>query len=211
MTSEPGMTSEPSMTHAPKGNFIAVVGPSGAGKDSLIAHAKTMLAEDPRFDFPRRIITRPADETEACDSMTPEAFAAAQVRGAFALHWQAHGLHYGIPASIEAQLAAGTSIIANVSRSMIPQIREMYRDPVIILITADAEILAQRLQARQREAAEDQASRLQRSASVTLLEEPDIVIENNGTLDAARRAFVLAIEVMAIECSAARQTSMING
>ena len=42
------------------GNFFFVVGPSGAGKDSLIDGARQQL--DPaQFIFAKRTITRPAD------------------------------------------------------------------------------------------------------------------------------------------------------
>jgi len=40
------------------GAFVAVVGPSGAGKDTLIAHARDALAGEPQVEFVRRVITR---------------------------------------------------------------------------------------------------------------------------------------------------------
>jgi ribose 1,5-bisphosphokinase PhnN len=42
------------------GRLLAVVGPSGAGKDTLIARARTRLAGDPMIVFPLRIVTRAA-------------------------------------------------------------------------------------------------------------------------------------------------------
>ena len=43
------------------GVMIAVVGPSGAGKDSLINLARLHYRDDLRIGFVQRVITRPAD------------------------------------------------------------------------------------------------------------------------------------------------------
>src|SRR6266511_772466 len=105
-----------------RGKIVFVVGPSGAGKDSLLRYAASQLSGDSRFAFPRRVITRkPADETERHDSITLEEFADAVRQARFALHWEAHGLHYGIPASIDADLAAGRTVAVNVSRNILAE------------------------------------------------------------------------------------------
>ena len=52
------------------GALVAVVGPSGAGKDTLIAHAKAALGDEPQVDFVRRCVTRPSDgQTEDHDTL----------------------------------------------------------------------------------------------------------------------------------------------
>lgn len=62
----------------PGGSFVAVVGPSGAGKDTIMDAARVALANDTRFHFVRRIITRPQmPGTEDHDSLDEAAFAKA--------------------------------------------------------------------------------------------------------------------------------------
>ena len=75
------------------GVFVAVVGPSGAGKDTLIAYARDRLAERRRVEFVRRVITRPSDRSsEDHDTLADAAFDEAESAGSFALSWSAHGL-----------------------------------------------------------------------------------------------------------------------
>lgn len=150
------------------GRLVAVVGPSGAGKDTLMAGARAALAADDRFRFARRAITRPAEAGgEDHLPMTPAEFEAAQAAGAFALNWDAHGLRYGIPRAIEEDLAAGRVVLANLSRSVLADADRRY--PLLVLeITAPPAVLAGRLAARGREDAAMVAARLAREAAVPL-------------------------------------------
>ena len=68
------------------GCLVLVTGPSGAGKDSLIAAAKTALLSNPRFMFPRRAVTRVRSAHEVHDSLSVAEFSKAVACGAFALH-----------------------------------------------------------------------------------------------------------------------------
>ena len=81
-----------------QGGFVLVVGPSGAGKDTVIAGARAALEGEPRLLFPRRVVTRLASEWEAHDSLDEAGFRRAEAAGAFAQSWRAHGLCYGITA-----------------------------------------------------------------------------------------------------------------
>jgi phosphonate metabolism protein PhnN/1,5-bisphosphokinase (PRPP-forming) len=146
--------------------LIAVVGPSGAGKDTLMAGARAALAQDSRFRFARRAITRPAEAgSEDHEALSDADFAARRAAGGFALSWDAHGLHYGIPRDIEDDMAARRVVIANLSRAVLPEASARYRLRVLN-ITAPMDVLAARLAARGRESAADIASRLSREVAL---------------------------------------------
>ncbi len=148
------------------GLLVLVVGPSGAGKDTLMEAARAALRDDPRTLFATREITRHAEAGgEAHVEVSVKTFMARRDTGYYALHWGAHGLFYGIPRSIDAALAAGRVVVANVSRSVLAEAAVRYRVRVL-LITAPMEVLAARLLARGRESAEDVAARLRREMVV---------------------------------------------
>ncbi|HTN97654.1 MAG TPA: phosphonate metabolism protein/1,5-bisphosphokinase (PRPP-forming) PhnN [Nordella sp.] len=176
------------------GRLVLVVGPSGAGKDSLLREAMLRLASDRHIVFPRRIITRPShDETEAHDSLIVEEFLAAQAQGHFALSWQAHGLHYGIPISLLDELNSGRTAAVNVSRAIIAVAAERFPTLAVLNVTAPAEIIAERLSRRGREAPADIAARIARDAPRFDDRVETVTIVNDTTLEAAARAFTAAL------------------
>lgn len=145
-----------------QGSFIFVVGPSGAGKDSLIDAARKRLSPE-SFVFARRTITRRAGAPgEAHDACTQEEFAQLEAAGKFLITWNAHGLHYGLPSSLLDELAAGRSVIANGSRNMIATLAAHVPSLLVVEVTAPAHVLFERLHGRGRETADDVARRLQR-------------------------------------------------
>jgi phosphonate metabolism protein PhnN/1,5-bisphosphokinase (PRPP-forming) len=168
--------------------LVLVVGPSGAGKDTLLDAARQTLAGDPRFRFVRRVITRPAEAGgEAHEPVTETEFAARD----FALAWQAHGLHYGIPADIATDLDAGRVVVANVSRGVIAEAARRF--PVrVIEISAPPQVLAVRLAARGRENASDVAARLARNVAL-----PDGImvdtVMNDATMEVGVARFLAAL------------------
>jgi ribose 1,5-bisphosphokinase len=173
------------------GRLVLVVGPSGAGKDTLIDLAGVALRDDPSVVFPRRVITRAAAD-EPHDTMDPDAFDNAARAGAFALTWDAHDLRYGIPAGIDADIRAGRKVVCNVSRAIVAAARERYADVRVVLVTAPADVLAARLAARARGSDGDLARRLARSESFATLA-ADCVIANVGAPDAGAAALIAAI------------------
>lgn len=182
------------VTNMAEGRLILVVGPSGAGKDSLIEAAMAQLAQDQRFHFPKREVTRPSDAGgEDHIAVSEQDFAARQAAGGYALAWGAHGLHYGIPIAVIDLLANGDTVVINTSRTVIETARATYRNLRIIYVTAPIAILAQRIAARGRESAEDVAQRLAR-AGMSLPSGDDVVtITNDGSLERASAALIAAL------------------
>jgi ribose 1,5-bisphosphokinase len=176
------------------GTFVAVVGPSGVGKDSLIGFARERLESTGRVTFVRRVVTRQADGgSEDHDSMDIDSFAAAERDGAFALNWDAHGLRYGLPIGLERDLDAGHVVVANLSRAVIPALVERYPDAIVVLVTADRDVIERRLANRGRETAESIKGRLDRLVG-DRLPASTVKIDNSGALETAGMQFVRLLE-----------------
>ena len=168
------------------GILVLVVGPSGAVKDSVLNGARTAFADDERFVFAQRTITRESgagfeDNVEA----TPGTFAAAKAAGAFALFWRAHDLDYGIPVSIEDDLRAQRCVIANVSRSVIELARARYAGTRVVNITAPLAVLARRIALRGREDVVTIEKRLARAGYPFPTSEDIVHLKNTGTVEEA--------------------------
>ncbi|MCY4190996.1 MAG: hypothetical protein OXD42_06705 [Rhodospirillaceae bacterium] len=107
------------------GRLFLVVGPSGVGKDSILNGAREALADDARFVFARRFITRDATVGgEDHQPISDAEFSAIEESGGFLFSWRAHGLSYGLPASLRDDLDAGRHVVANVSRAALKVISD---------------------------------------------------------------------------------------
>lgn len=166
------------------GRLIVIVGPSGAGKDTIIDGAKEACAENPAIVFARRIVTRAASSAEDHDTLDDAAFDRAAQDGGLAFWWQAHGLKYGLPASIDNDIRAGRDVICNVSRGIVDELRTRYTHVDVVLVTAPAEILAERLSGRARGSDGSLEQRLKRSDAFAAFR-PDRTINNDGPPDVA--------------------------
>jgi ribose 1,5-bisphosphokinase len=184
------MTSSPSLEF--KGRLVLVVGPSGAGKDTLLDLAKAAHKGNPDVVFARRVITRePMGEDH--DTLDEAAFISARQNGAFLLAWRAHGLHYGIPSSLRHDLQCGRMVIANVSRSVIPDAENLDANVTVLNVTAATDVLAQRIASRGRESLADIELRLKREQPILTTHAQLINVQNDGALEDAARLFMAAL------------------
>lgn len=174
------------------GRVFAVVGPSGAGKDTLIAAAHSLR---PTLHVVRRVITRPTEAGgEPFEGVAPEDFARREAEGAFCLTWVAHGLRYGIPASALVAVGQGRDVVFNGSRAMLAEAWDAFPNLTVILVTAPIQVLAERLAARGRESTADIAARLARARYEVPPGIPVRVVENAGALPDAVASFLAALE-----------------
>ncbi|MDP2817828.1 MAG: phosphonate metabolism protein/1,5-bisphosphokinase (PRPP-forming) PhnN [Polaromonas sp.] len=162
------------------GAWVFVCGPSGSGKDSVIAYAQHALADRADIVFTRRFVTRPAHAGSDHDPVTPAAFAALVQAGGLSWHWQAHGFFYGIAQHYEEAVQSGCLVVVNGSREHVHGLRSA-PSLRVLHIHADHDALAQRLMRRGRDSAEAVARRLARNSHFDNLR-ADCVIVNGGEL-----------------------------
>lgn len=176
--------------------WVAVAGPSGAGKDTLLDAVRGDLAGDTRFHFARRSITRGATPGgEAHEPLSPEAFEAALAGSAFILHWRAHGLGYGIR---HAEAPRDRIVVLSLSRAILDEAARL-RPLQVIEVTAPPALLAERLARRGREDAASIAARLARE--MPLPEGLDITrVVNDGPVAQGAARLRAALEGVAAPC-----------
>lgn len=173
------------------GPLVYVMGPSGAGKDSVLGRARAMLSIDLPIVFAHRYITRPAEAGgENHVALSGAEFALRRAHGLFSMHWQAHGNDYGIGLEINDWRRAGLTVVVSGSREHFRKMGGVDKDTTPVVITAPAERLQERLLKRGREDAQAAEERLRRGLSEDLDVPGTVTIVNDGTLDEAAEAFV---------------------
>lgn len=178
------------------GTLVLVVGPSGAGKDTLLTALKERLQGNDEVVFARRAITREADEnSEDHATLSMDAFSDLVVRGDVALSWEAHGLGYVLPKEYDADIEAGRTVIANGSRRALQKAQDKYSHFKVMLITAPIPVLAERLAARGRETVAEIEQRLSH-ADMSIDQQFDLVeIENTGPVEAGVDRILNALKI----------------
>ncbi len=181
-----------------QGTFFLVVGPSGAGKDSLIDGARALLEPTGRYVFARRVVTRPAGSPgEDHEAATDEAFDAREAKGDFLITWGAHGLRYGLPAELKRQVEAGRNVIANGSRATIAALAARLPRFVVVEVTAPPEVLAARIAGRGRESGEAIEKRLSRTVEPRPEGIRAATVCNDQSVEIGIERFVAAVEAAA--------------
>lgn len=176
-----------------------VMGASGSGKDTLLGATLRHLQEQPQYQslVPRlvqRTITRPADAGgEAHQAVGVEEFKQLRQAGKFCMHWQAHGLDYGIPAEIIDWIAQGENVLVNGSRAYLDEARQVVSGLVPVLIEVSEGTLKSRLKNRQRETTDAISARLARRVDLgdkkSIVNAGIVVINNEQALDESVKQF----------------------
>lgn len=150
--------------HAHSHRLLVIVGPSGAGKDSVL---KGWLASLPHELAPhpvRRTITRDAgDASEDHEAIDEAGFLAALEASAFAFAWKAHGLHYGVRWLELEPLMQGRWVVMNGSRGHLAELRAAAPQAHVIEVVAPDDLRRVRLARRGREAVPSVNDRLMRA------------------------------------------------
>jgi ribose 1,5-bisphosphokinase len=192
MSEAPAIAADQSVAIGP-GRLILVVGPSGAGKDTLLGLAKAVCAEDRGIVFPRRVITRQASASEDNEEVSLGTFQEALTRSEYAMHWEAHGHCYALSRAIDDEIRAGHTVVANVSRTVVAAMRGAYASVLVVSITAPPNVLAERLAMRGRGSDGRIEHRLHRTVDEAAAA-PDVTIVNTSSADYHARQFVRIIK-----------------
>jgi ribose 1,5-bisphosphokinase len=149
--------------------LIYVMGPSGAGKDSLLDWLKNRLPPQSPIRFAKRTIDRPlqtlGEQHESVDSAT---FERLQQEKSFAMHWLANGRQYGVRHGELEPLQQRQWLLVNGSRAYLPEALRLFGGLTVLHITASPDILRARLLARQRESFDAVEARVQRAVAFSV-------------------------------------------
>lgn len=186
------------------GLWVFVCGPSGSGKDSVIAAASQTLGDRSDIVFARRMVTRPVQPGSDHDPVTAPVFAGLLQSGGLCWHWQAHGFSYGISSHYAEAVRAGCLVVVNGSRAHVnslppsPGLR-------VVRISTDPERLAARLAHRGRDSDSAVAERLARNAAFSAMQADCVILNNEALASAGQRlADYLSVSAGTAEAASSR-------
>ncbi|MDG4868581.1 phosphonate metabolism protein/1,5-bisphosphokinase (PRPP-forming) PhnN [Guyparkeria sp. 1SP6A2] len=175
------------------GKLFYVIGPSGAGKDTLLCNAREQLAGSDGIVFAHRYITRPVEVAgENHIALSEDEFESRQHQGLFVMHWDSHGLRYGLGVEIDLWLEKGLRVVINGSRAYLPEAARRYPEALHpVQVRVDPSVLRRRLEARGRESATEINERLAGAMAFESLDHPRMIeLDNSAALERSTRALV---------------------
>ncbi len=163
--------------------LIYLMGPSGAGKDSLLERLRAATGAGPLVAH--RYITRPADA--GCENhiaLSEQEFLRRRAKGLFALDWQAHEHHYAFGIEVESVVIARDRRGGKRIRAHLPQALQRYGAQLLpVCLQVSPPVLRKRLEQRGRENAIQIEQRLARAADYQqTLPIGCHLLDNNGDL-----------------------------
>jgi ribose 1,5-bisphosphokinase len=175
--------------------LIYVVGPSGAGKDSVLAWLRMHKPDSIPVHWTRRTINRPtadspnSEQHEVVDDVMFEKLVRSD---AFLMHWIANSHRYGIRKSELSNLVdPKCCVFVNGSRAHLSTAATLFPELTVLHITADQDVLRERLRLRGRESEEAIEARLRRDIHLSVPSGCGLIqIHNNSSLDMAGHQLV---------------------
>lgn len=172
---------------------ILVVGPSGSGKDTLLRSAREHFDKEEHFAFVRRYITRRPDLNEDNYFLDPAAFTLLNNAGFFISTWRSHDNFYGISYHALNESDTVKVAVCSISRSTVGDFERRYAHTTTILVTAEKEVLRQRLQKRGREDDAAIHRRLERADKAVVARDL-IVFDNSQSIESSAAMFIELLE-----------------
>ncbi len=146
------------------GRLLYIIGPSGAGKDSVLAACHQALTAEDRCLVAHRYITRPPHAgAEQHVPLSDAEFAQRSAQNLFCLQWDSNGHRYGIGIEVQAWLERGLHVLVNGSREYLPEAQLRFPQLLPVLVWADPAVLRERLLQRGRETPAQVEARLTRA------------------------------------------------
>ena len=183
--------------------LIYVVGPSGAGKDSLLLWLRQHTPDSARVHWARRTIDRPNSTepgAENHESVDAAGFERLLANAELAMHWDANTHRYGIRQSELTQLSDSDGcVIVNGSRAHLPMVARDYPGLTVLHITATPAVLRERLLARGRESVQAVEARMLRHIALDIPAGCALVeIGNDSTLDEAGQQLLAKLRTLGL-------------
>lgn len=176
------------------GKLFYIIGPSGAGKDTLIQYVRTHLSQTTPMCIAHRYITRDyKSEGENHIELSEEEFNLRATNGLFTFHWEGHSTMYGIGKEIEIWMNSGIHVMMNGSRAYLNQAREKIPDLIPIYISVSKQTLMNRLITRGRESKDEIEQRLNRGQQFVPQAPNLIILQNDGPIEECGQALIKAV------------------